>query len=280
MRTAGRSNTFSFNMTAINQLLQELGKIIVSPQVSGSDASLHTPEAMPTIFTFNGHSMALAYSMHLHHKFMDCAAELENLLFDPTQNYCETHEMLHALSLQVDKFIRLYLSTENRHLLYTRVHWESDAMPDLLADPQLQRHFQEFLLVEKHFLKNLQKLLKKCIKQHRTFKSLRRKKITQEKKKGKRWPALVDQDGTPLLKWKKDKVDLIELVASLQLVGAFERIDQEQLSRKDLFDFFSFIFNYPIKHPENALEAARNRKNHTDKFATQLGASFVEFSRK
>lgn len=267
-------------MSYTTQLLLTLEKATINTDHSASNAHQHSPTAaLSTGLIYNGHSSVESYAAYLHELYLKCQGELTDLLQHPADSFYDVCMELHKLHDQLDHFITLYLSTQNDYILFLRVQWEGvDYQTRYL--PETYGQIRKFMEAEGYFLTNLRYLLTSSIKTLRLRSQLERQKRALLKQQGEGLPALFDAEGKPLICWKKDKVDLVEIVASLHLLGALERSDKQQLSRKDLFDFFAYIFNFELKNPENTLEAARNRKGRPDKFSAQLGNCFVQFSQK
>jgi hypothetical protein len=68
--------------------------------------------------------------------------------------------------------------------------------------------------------------------------------------------------------WRRDKVDLIELVRTLKLIGAIDN-STHNLTYKKAYEFFGKVFNIDLKNPEDLLRQRRDSKD-TPYFLEQL----------
>jgi len=91
-------------------------------------------------------------------------------------------------------------------------------------------------------------------------------------------PESVTEKPLPsALTWKANDTDLLELVAALHKENIIVRKDKKPMSRKELIDFFSQLFDLQINNVEVKLARATNRNEKTP-FLDRLRAAFENYA--
>jgi hypothetical protein len=80
------------------------------------------------------------------------------------------------------------------------------------------------------------------------------------------------------LMWKSSDTDLLELMTAMYQAKSLQRRDGQNITRKDVFDFFSQIFGLEIKDPEGKLARATNRKMNLTPYLDSLKGAFEAYS--
>ena len=81
------------------------------------------------------------------------------------------------------------------------------------------------------------------------------------------------------LLWNKNETDLLELIVALTETKSITNSDGN-LSRKDVYEIFSQIFNTPLKDAESKLTRATNRKKDVSPYLTSLKVAFDNYAIK
>lgn len=80
------------------------------------------------------------------------------------------------------------------------------------------------------------------------------------------------------LMWKSSDTDLLELMTAMFQTKSLQRRDGQNITRKDVFDFFSQIFGLEIKDAEGKLARATNRKMNLTPYLDSLKGAFEAYS--
>jgi len=81
------------------------------------------------------------------------------------------------------------------------------------------------------------------------------------------------------LLWKANDTDLLELVVALHKDNIIERKDKKELTRKELIEYFSGLFDLQIKDVEGKLTRATNRNDKTP-FLDKLKLAFENYGQE
>ena len=82
-----------------------------------------------------------------------------------------------------------------------------------------------------------------------------------------------ESNARPLVKWGRSAADFMELVHALFCTNTIVPL-KGPITRKDLTEFLSWLFNFKIMDPEGTLKAAKNRKKTKTPFLNELVNAF------
>ena len=88
--------------------------------------------------------------------------------------------------------------------------------------------------------------------------------------------AKNSMDYKPDMSWEASDTDLLELVTSLY-EGGYINNKNENLTRKDAFKYFEFIFNNPVKDAESKLSKAISIRKDATPFLDSLTKAYLHY---
>ncbi|MFN8152823.1 MAG: RteC domain-containing protein [Bacteroidia bacterium] len=86
--------------------------------------------------------------------------------------------------------------------------------------------------------------------------------------------------GSTLIRWKRDKVDFIELFIAVYESNAITSTSKSKLTRKEFFGLLMWFFNIQIGNLDSSLTAAKNRKIESSPYIKELLDAFITYCNK
>ena len=83
--------------------------------------------------------------------------------------------------------------------------------------------------------------------------------------------------GSTLIRWKRDKVDFIELFIAVYESNSVISTSKSKLTRKEFFGLLMWFFNIQIGNLDSPLTAAKNRKIENRPFLKELLDAFESY---
>ncbi len=81
----------------------------------------------------------------------------------------------------------------------------------------------------------------------------------------------------PPYRWSKTDTDLIELITALFHSDSIKRRDNKPLTRKELIEYFTDIFDMQLKHAESKLSRTSERKKSRTQYIDLLKSTFENY---
>ncbi|NVK03480.1 MAG: RteC domain-containing protein [Flavobacteriia bacterium] len=206
--------------------------------------------------SFNGFDSLSEYFQHLLNLYSRFKAALSDALVSGSKKVKRTIRYIKGLICE----LQILLNPKNEDLLLARVEVKSTS--DSSCRPEsITGSIMKFIDAQREALR--------LVKSH--VKSI----------KDTKWPyvsvmppdtQLSGMSESSMLVWKRSKSELIELIASLHELKAFG----ENVTRKQLWDFFSSAFGVTLNNAEKSLHQMKYRKLGNAKFLSRLVQKFDE----
>ncbi|GGH64711.1 RteC domain-containing protein [Phaeocystidibacter marisrubri] len=244
------------NLNAIFEELRRSEVSFVEDRDSLDSGVYQLFEADTRGVSFNGFDSLSEYFQHLLNLYSQFKAALSDVLDSGVKKAKNTLRYIKGLIGE----IQILLNPRNEDLLLARVDIKSTSK--IATRPRgLLAGILRFIDAQREALR----LVKSCVKSIKDTK----------------WPyvSVMPPDGqysglndSSLLNWKGKQSELIELIAALHELRLFG----EDVSRKQLWEFFSSVFGVALHNAEKSLHQMKYRKLGNAKFLSRLVQKFDE----
>ncbi len=252
----------------------QLANLIVGKKAPKRVINLFEEEYVIDI-SFNGYCDLDEYKRHLDLVYRRCMMQFDKK-YNIEQDSDRMIMHLELASFEVKYAKKNYL-LENKRLI-KKVRIDKAYKLNEKHQSQVIDMLNEFFEIKRRHANNLIDYFKNRIELINRFykKSVLFSGVSGEKPKNqnKNQLALFPHNSTsPLIQWNKKAADFMELLHALSCTNAIIS-KNGTITRKDLTDFFTWLFNFEIKDPEGTLQAAKNRKKTKTPFLNDLINAF------
>ena len=92
-------------------------------------------------------------------------------------------------------------------------------------------------------------------------------------------PEFIDsQELKPVYRWKRNAVDLMEVITAFYKLDALERTDGQKITKKEITVALCWLFNLHIANPDSTMNAAMSRKNGGSSFLARMHKTLKDLS--
>lgn len=171
------------------------------------------------------------------------------------------------------KEVSVLLNPIDQELVYTRVVLPKT--PRFISDEYqikvIKNRVQPYLGIQREILRLTKSHLKAFSKEYvpGTVVKYGKRKIPGQH-------TLFAPSLSPVLPWKAESTKLVELVAALSEAKVFG----EEVTRKELWKYFSSVFDVSMEHAEKSLSQMKYRKSQPARFLDDMRDRFVNLMEK
>lgn len=261
----------------IENIISELKQtnLVVGKKVTKKTISLFEEQYIIDI-SFNGFHDLEVYDIHLQSVYRKCMIQ-----FDKKLNYNDSlirmNIHLELARFEIQQAKKTYLSDTKQ--LIKRIHVEKAYKLNDKYEEQLIEMLNHFFEIKIKLANNLIAYFKHRIDLLNRFRmdegtmpsiSYKKKEVQNTNQR-----LSFTKNNSPKLVWDRSSTDFMELLHALSCTNSFKNRGGE-LSRKDLTDFFTWLFNFEIKDPNGTLRAAKKRKKLNTPFLKELAKAFED----
>ena len=224
---------------------------------------------------FNGYHDLDSYEIHLQDLYKKCKSQFDRKI-TIINDYDKMILHLDLAIFEIKQVKNNYLRENSR--LLKRIRIEKAYKLNDKYENQVVDMINQFFEIKLQLANNLISFFKHRINILKVYQE--KDKLYPLKSNSKRrvvnsnqLTLFPDNNKSPNLKWVRTPTDFMELLHALFCSNSFTS-STGVLTRKDLVDFFSWLFNIKIDDPNGVLRSAKKRKKVSTPFLNELANTF------
>jgi len=250
----------------------QLANLIVGKKAPKKVINLFEEEYIIDI-SFNGFSSLEEYKRYLDSVYRKCMIQFDKK-FNIENNTDRMIVHLELASFEIKHAKKNYLNESKRLIKNIRI--DKSYKLSEKHETQVIDMLNEFFEIKRRHANNLIDYFKNRIDLINRFnkrEAIIERKSKRKKKNVNQLVLFPENNARPLVQWGRSAADFMELLHALLSTNAIVSL-KGSLTRKDLTEFLSWLFNFKIMDPEGTLKAAKNRKKTKTPFLNELVNAF------